>query len=44
MGQGLEALFNISTAPNTIKTEIIYLYIHKKRSGETFPHLPERSY
>lgn len=38
MGQGFEAVFNFSTAPITTKTELIYLYIHKKSSAGTFPH------
>ncbi len=37
MGQGFEAVINFSTAPITIKTKIIYLFIHKKRC-EFFLH------
>ena len=42
--QGLEAVFNISTAPNTIKAKIIYIYIHKNCGAKTFQHTLERSF
>lgn len=38
MLQGFEAVINLFTVPITIKTKIIYLYIHKKALCRIFPH------